>query len=249
MENRNRETNMTSTLHDLARRIAVEHNAVAVALRSALAHAIAAGELLIEAKSKVRHGQWLKWLAANCETIPERTATHYMALARDRERLCDENGNVLPISVNRALAMLKWPYYGTGGVHEFENDEYKPREGWGCPAWGSFRQALEAATRLSQLNPPAARYVAKAARAGKTPGLTAAVLREVAALLTHYADAIEAVGMINANNVAPPVAPPAHLSLPPVCVSPPYPLCQRHTGTGRVPVPAPPPSASMQEGR
>jgi hypothetical protein len=59
---------------------------VAVALRSALGHAIAAGELLIEAKAKVRHGQWLKWLAANCE-VPKRTAAHYMALAKFREKL------------------------------------------------------------------------------------------------------------------------------------------------------------------
>jgi hypothetical protein len=178
------------TLHDLAQRIAAELDAVAAALCSALGHAIAAGEILIEAKAKVRHGQWLKWLAAH--KFPQRTATHYMALARDREKLCDENGNVLPISVNRALAMLKWPYYGSGGYHDFEN-EYEPYRGWGRPAWGPFSQALETVIRLPQLNPPAARYVVRALRAGKTPGLSAAVLREVAALLIRYADALDPV--------------------------------------------------------
>ena len=39
-------------LADLAGRIDAEHAAVATALQSALAHAIAAGELLIEAKRK-----------------------------------------------------------------------------------------------------------------------------------------------------------------------------------------------------
>jgi len=175
-------------LRDLAQRIAVEHNAVAVALRSALGHAIAAGELLIEAKAKVRHGQWLKWLAANCE-VPKRTAAHYMALAKRRQKLCDQNGNVLPLSVNGALDMLKHP--ADCGFPGSEWGEYAPPQGWGCLAWGPFSKALEIVTRLPQLNPPAARYVVRAARAGKTPGLSAAVLREVAALLIRYADAIE----------------------------------------------------------
>jgi hypothetical protein len=79
-------TDQSFALTDLAQGIAAEHAAVATALQSALTHAIAAGELLIEAKAKVRHGQWLKWLAANCD-IPKRTAAHYMALARNRESL------------------------------------------------------------------------------------------------------------------------------------------------------------------
>jgi hypothetical protein len=176
------------TLHVLAQRIAVEHNAVAAALCSALGHAIAAGELLIEAKSKVRHGQWVKWLATH--NFPQRTATHYMKLARRRDDLCDQNGKVLPISVNKALHMLKWPYYGSGGLHEFEN-EYEPYRGWGVRGWGTCAQTLEAITRLPQLNPPAARHVVRAYHAGKTPGLNATVLRQVAALLIRYADAIE----------------------------------------------------------
>ena len=44
-------------MRDLATRIEAEHAAVAQALQSALAHAIAAGELLIVAK---RHGRGLR---------------------------------------------------------------------------------------------------------------------------------------------------------------------------------------------
>ena len=43
-------------MRDLATRIEAEHAAVAQALQSALAHAIAAGELLIVAKRQVQHG-------------------------------------------------------------------------------------------------------------------------------------------------------------------------------------------------
>ncbi|HMF24415.1 MAG TPA: DUF3102 domain-containing protein [Pseudolabrys sp.] len=175
-------------LTDLAQRIAVEHDAVAAALQSALQHAIATGELLIEAKAKVRHGQWLKWLAANCE-VPKRTAAHYMALARDRQKLCDQNGNVLPLSVNDALDLLK--HAADRGFPGSEWGDYEPFRGWGVRGWGKFSEALQIVMRLPQLNPPAARYVVQAARAGKLPGLTAAVLREAATLLNRYADAIE----------------------------------------------------------
>jgi hypothetical protein len=178
-----------SVLDELAQRIEAEHDAAAIALQSALAHAIVAGELLIEAKSKVRHGQWLIWLVANC-SIPKRTAAHYMWLARRRERLCGQNGNVLPISVSQALDCLKHP--ATRGYEGYsEWGEYVPYHGWGRLAWGEFSQALKIVTRLLQLNPPSPHHVRKAARAGKTPGLTADGLRKVIALLTRYADALE----------------------------------------------------------
>ena len=178
----------TNSLNDLVQRIAAEHKAVALALRSALGHAIAAGELLIEAKAKVRHGQWLHWLAENTG-IPKRTAAHYMALARRRQKFCDQNGNTLPLSVNEALDELKHP--ADRGFPGSEWGEYAPHREWGRRGWGPFSEALETVMRLPQLNPPAARHVARAVREGKTPGLSAAVLREVAALLIRYADAID----------------------------------------------------------
>jgi hypothetical protein len=50
---------------------------------------------------------------------------------------------------------------------------------------------LQAVTCITQFNPPKPRYVVRAARAGKTPGLTAPALREAIALLTRYAEALE----------------------------------------------------------
>src|SRR6516164_1016138 len=68
-------------LPELAARIRAEHEATAASLKSSVEHGIAAGELLIEAKSKIPHGQWLPWLKANC-AMSERTARDYMRLAR-----------------------------------------------------------------------------------------------------------------------------------------------------------------------
>jgi len=69
-----------------------EHRLANAAAQTAISHAINAGELLIEAKAKVSHGEWLPWLNANCE-LSERTARNYMRVARlpeaKRQRVAD----------------------------------------------------------------------------------------------------------------------------------------------------------------
>ena len=201
-------------LSDLVARIEVEHAAVGQALGAALAHAIAAGEMLIVAKRQVQHGEWRPWLEANC-SVPARTARHYMALARRRKRLCDQNGNVLPISVHAAIRQMKelggtpmslpydplemeeFPSMGRQYVPLTEAEiqerrEARLREWWHVRAWGGFAGKLAAVIELGQwTNPPAPRHVAKAALAGKTPGLTAPALRATAAILVKYAEALE----------------------------------------------------------
>lgn len=89
-------------LPELAGEIRREVKAAENAWRDAVGHAIRAGELLIEAKSKVEHGGWLPWLREN---FPggETTARNYMRLARDRQRVAD-----LP-TVREAVAMLAAP--------------------------------------------------------------------------------------------------------------------------------------------
>jgi hypothetical protein len=52
--------------------------------RSAVQHAVRAGELLIEAKAQVQHGQWLPWLEANFPGSA-RSPQGYMRLAENAE--------------------------------------------------------------------------------------------------------------------------------------------------------------------
>jgi hypothetical protein len=93
-------------LTDLAGRIRIEHEAVSTALKDSVRHAITAGELLIEAKKQLAHGQWLPWLADHC-TIAERTAQLYMRCARNREAIENQIRNgVADLSLNEAAAML-----------------------------------------------------------------------------------------------------------------------------------------------
>ena len=87
------QVNLTVIASEINRehRLAEEHAAQAVD------HAIRCGEMLIEAKAQLKHGEWLPWLAANFEGS-EDTAGNWMRLARNSERVRN-----LP-SVRQALA-------------------------------------------------------------------------------------------------------------------------------------------------
>jgi ParB family chromosome partitioning protein len=81
-----------------------EHNAYVAAVKQSLSRAMAAGDMLIEAKAQLNHGQWRPWLARHCP-IPERTASHYMRLARNRSTI-EQIGNVADLTVRGAAALL-----------------------------------------------------------------------------------------------------------------------------------------------
>ena len=95
---------LSNSLTELAARIRGEHEATAAAMKRSVAHAIAAGELLIEAKSLLQHGQWSPWLCDHC-AMPERTARLYMRLATNREKI----GNVADLSMRGAIALITAP--------------------------------------------------------------------------------------------------------------------------------------------
>jgi len=95
---------LSNSLADLAAKIRVEHDGAATAAKRGLEHAIAAGELLVEAKSKLQHGQWLPWLDEHCG-MSDRTARAYMRLARNKDRL-GEIGSVADLSLRSALYVL-----------------------------------------------------------------------------------------------------------------------------------------------
>jgi len=90
---------------DLAKRINAEHQAAHRAAKTAVAHAIAAGVLLIEAKGRIHHGQWLAWLSDNFD-FSAKTATGYMRLAllplAKRQRVAD-------LSLRQVLGVIAEP--------------------------------------------------------------------------------------------------------------------------------------------
>lgn len=99
---RARRQRAASDLDAIAVQIRREVDAAENDFRSAVVHGVRAGELLIDAKSRVKHGEWLPWLEANCP-LGEREAQNYMRLARNPQRVAD-----LP-SVREAIALLAEP--------------------------------------------------------------------------------------------------------------------------------------------
>lgn len=88
-----------TTLTTLANGIRQKHQAALDAAANAVTLAREAGELLIEAKAQVEHGQWSDWLKANVQ-FSERTAQGYMRLARELPKLDHEKAQhvaVLPL--------------------------------------------------------------------------------------------------------------------------------------------------------
>jgi Protein of unknown function (DUF3102) len=102
------EVSTSNSLADLAHRIKEEHGAAAASLGDAVRHAIAAGELLIEAKGQVPHGQWLLWLKDHC-SLSERTCQFYMRLAKNRAEIEKTNAQSIAdsdLTLNEAAALL-----------------------------------------------------------------------------------------------------------------------------------------------
>ncbi len=98
----------TSELTQLAEQITCEHALAREAARSALEHARVAGELLLQAKEQVAHGEWLPWLGTNFE-FSERTAQGYMRLSRQWPELEAKAQRVADLSVREALHLLAEP--------------------------------------------------------------------------------------------------------------------------------------------
>lgn len=69
-------------LPTLAAGINEAHEQAVGAARTAIEHARQCGEMLLAAKAKVKHGEWLPWLEKNCR-VKERQARNYMRVAEN----------------------------------------------------------------------------------------------------------------------------------------------------------------------
>jgi hypothetical protein len=99
-----------SSLAEIAAAIAAAHADCETALRDSVRHAIRVGELLIQVKTRLGHGNWLPWLSANCP-FSERTAQTYMRMANNVAKLADSNPQrVADMSLRRAVKALGEPH-------------------------------------------------------------------------------------------------------------------------------------------
>ena len=97
---------LSNSLTDLAFRIRAEHDAATIAVRRGLHHAMQAGDMLLEAKQQLKHGQWLSWLEQHCN-IPDRTARLYMRLSKRRETLKANRQFIADLTIQGAIRLLR----------------------------------------------------------------------------------------------------------------------------------------------
>jgi hypothetical protein len=95
---------MTEPTTSLAIRINKTHALAMQHAGEAIGFAIACGELLLEAKASVPHGQWLPWLRTNV-AFGERSAQGYMRIA---QRLPNPQ-RVADLPLRRVLGELRTP--------------------------------------------------------------------------------------------------------------------------------------------
>jgi hypothetical protein len=100
----------SASLGEIAARVCIEHRRVIRSAQDLWKHAIKAGQLAIEAKARMKHGERLPWLAANCPDVSERTAQDYMKLARAEravsEKLESNPKRAADLSIRSALALV-----------------------------------------------------------------------------------------------------------------------------------------------
>lgn len=93
-------TQSSKSITTIAEEIRREHEACEQDAKSAVEHAVKAGELLTDAKAQVQHGEWLPWL---CQNVPfsQQTANVYMRISEKYGRSRD-----FPPSINAALKQI-----------------------------------------------------------------------------------------------------------------------------------------------
>jgi hypothetical protein len=99
----------SNPLPDLAVRIRSEYEKARQSARASIEHALRVGELLLEAKVLVQHGEWSGWLQRNCD-LSERMAQGYMRLARHlRDHPNTKLVSDLDLTIKDALKALAKP--------------------------------------------------------------------------------------------------------------------------------------------
>ena len=85
---------ITTEPKEIGKQIREAHNKANGTARKALEHAAECGRLLIQAKKKVGHGYWATYLQENCGEMSTKTATNYMRLASNWQRVADFGGSM-----------------------------------------------------------------------------------------------------------------------------------------------------------
>ena len=93
----------------LADRINTLHREVREHELQGLLKARAVGELLLEAKAAVKHGEWLDWLAENAD-FSQKTAWQYMRIAECWSEIEPFYTRGYNLTIRKALKLVRYGY-------------------------------------------------------------------------------------------------------------------------------------------
>lgn len=93
------------SLDSLAIAINAAHERCQRSYVTMLSDARSTGELLLQAKSQLPHGQWTAWLSSNC-AFSDRTAQRYMQIASSWDTLQSKTDTVADLGVRMACEMI-----------------------------------------------------------------------------------------------------------------------------------------------
>jgi Protein of unknown function (DUF3102) len=94
---------------NLAARIRAELDGVQAAAKTGIEHALNAGDLLIQAQKRLKHGEWTPWLKEHVK-ISDRTARLYIQLAKNRQKIEASNRQrIADFTIQGALELISAP--------------------------------------------------------------------------------------------------------------------------------------------
>ena len=100
------QNSLDDDLAGIAAKIRDEYRKAEFHLKHGIDHALVIGLLLIEAKGKLKHGQWLPWLQKHCK-MPERTAQLYMQLVKYSKNI--KSADLADLTIEGVLKQLSKP--------------------------------------------------------------------------------------------------------------------------------------------
>lgn len=128
---------LATALSGLAERINDAHRDCEKSARTAVSHAIRAGELLTKAKTLCGHGRWQVWVRDNC-ALSERTCRIYMRVAREVARLPKpKRQRVAVLSLRDTIKLLTAPTKHRPAVEALFRDVH----GWYADAIDQIKSA------------------------------------------------------------------------------------------------------------
>jgi hypothetical protein len=118
-------------LAEIAEKINAEHAQALDHARASITHARNAGVLLLEAKKRWGHGQWLPWLEANVQ-FSERTAQAYMRVAKRWPELEAKAQATADLTIEDGLKLLASPKTETIAEKAIPLPDLKPGMRYSC---------------------------------------------------------------------------------------------------------------------